>query len=259
MLIVAAKAKIPSFLNYLYKILFKNLRFLFLQLLDHHICFRGLNALDVTQLNALVALTPLLMIFIVIAMVKLKERCYNSRAVSYRIVTLCRGKCSCLLKRERNLKTSLLHAFAAFILLSYNNFCVSASELLEQLGLFNESGAYYHRYVSYHAGHIFIDSAYFQFRYALSAYLMFIIFIIPPLVHLLGFPVQIFERCIVSRTICIRKYYPADKIAIFFDTFQGCYHDKMRFFAGLYLLCRVAIFLTASIYMKSTRYRQSFA
>ena len=246
-LIVATKANIPSFLDYLYKIPFNvlNLSFLFLQLLDYHICFRGLNALDVTQLNALVALTPLLMIFIVIVAVKLKETCY-SRAVSYRIVTLCRGKCSCLLKQERNLKTSLLHAFAAFILLSYNNFCVSASELLEQLGLFNESGAYYPRYVSYHAGHIFTDSAYFQFRYALSAYLMLLIFVFPPLVLLLWFPVHLFERCIVSQATCIRKYYPADKMAIFLDTFQGCYRDKMRFFAGLYLLCRVAIFLTAS-------------
>ena len=247
MLIFAAEVKIPSFLDYLYKVPFNvlNLRILFLQLLDYQICFRNLNALDITQLNALVAVTPLLMIVAVILALKVKDKVCTP-AMTFRSVAFCRANCSCLLKYGRNLKLSLLHAFAAFILLSYNTFCISASALLDQLGLYNESGAYYHRYVSYRAGHIFTDSVHYQVHYALPAYFMILVFIIPPLVLLLGFPVQLFERCIVSRSAIIRKYYPADKMAIFLDTFQGCYCDKMRFFAGLYLFCRVAILLTSS-------------
>ena len=246
---LAAMAGIPTFVDLLYRIPFSvlNLKFLFLQLFDIHVCFGNkFNALDIVQLDALVALSPLLMIIIVIVGMKLKDCCI-SRSVSFQVVSFCHSKCQCLYRKRRNMKLSLLHAFAAFILLSYNTFCLSATTLLARAGLFNSNGTYYDSFVSKYAGQIFTNSLTYQLRYALPAYIVILVFVIPAPLILLGFPVRLFERCIVSRSGRIRRYYPADKIAIFLDTFQGCYRDNMRFFAGFYLVCRLAIFLTASL------------
>ena len=242
------KAAVPRILDTLYKVPYNvfNLTFLILNLLDFRICFRNMNALDVIQLEAVAAIFPLMMIILIIVVVKLKDRFFTGR-IAFQIVNCYRKNCKCLLTRQkRNLRLSLLHAFAAYVLLSYNTFCRSASTLLGKEGLFNESGEYYHRYVSYHAAFIFTDTRYYQLRYALPAYIMIVVFVIPPPLVLLVFPVRLFERCIVHRSSRIRKCYPADKVAILLDTFQGCYRDNMRFFAGLYLLCRLAIFLTIS-------------
>ena len=245
---LANKAGVPGFVDLLYRVPFSvlNLKFLFLQLFNVHVCFHNFNALDIVQLDALVALSPLLMIIVIIVAMKLKD-CCTSRSLCYQLLTFCHNKCQCCFRKRRNVKLSLLHAFAAFILLSYNTFCLTATTVLSRAGLFNSSGKYTY-YVSKYAGHIFTDQLIeYQLRYALPAYIVILVFIIPAPLILLGFPVRLFERCIVTRSGCIRRYYPADKIAIFLDTFQGCYRDNMRFFAGLYLVCRLAVFLTASL------------
>ena len=234
---LTAQKIVPSVLDLMYKIPFSvlNLRFLFLQLVSRQVCFKNLHGLDVVQLDSLVAVSPLLMIFIVVLLVKLKDRFCSCSHLSVKF------RCFLRIRKQRNLKMSLLHAFSAFILLSYNTFWLKSAFIFSREGLFNASGEHYHRYVSYHAGFIFTDTRYYQLRYALPAYIMIVVFVIPPPLVLLVFPVRLFERCIVHRSSRIRKCYPADKVAILLDTFQGCYRDNMRFFAGLYLICRLAI------------------
>ena len=45
----------------------------------------------------------------------------------------------------------------------------------------------------------------------------------------------------ISRTNFLWRFYPVDKVHVLLDTFQGCYKNKMRFFAGLYFLFRMTV------------------
>ena len=42
----------------------------------------------------------------------------------------------------------------------------------------------------------------------------------------------------------LRDIYPFDKVNILLDTFQGCFRNNRRFFAGLYFLFRLALYTT---------------
>ena len=72
---------------------------------------------------------------------------------------------------------------------------------------------------------------------------MIVFFVALPPLLLLG-PLQWLDRLIVSKCYPIRRYWPADKINILLDTFQGCYKPRMRFFAAVYFMFRIAIFVT---------------
>ena len=47
----------------------------------------------------------------------------------------------------------------------------------------------------------------------------------------------------MPRSRIVRRFWPSDKVNIILDTFQGCYKPKLRFFAGLYFLFRILIFV----------------
>ena len=198
-----------------------------------------LNTPDVISLDYLVAVFPLLMIVIVIFFMKLSS-CIINRL---RRTALCRrsGALNHLCGSWR-LGEGLLHAFAAFLLLSYNKFTVVSSYLVQLVGaqpFYNENGVENIQEVSF-VGNSTSAHPENVLKYHLLGYIVFTTFVaIPPLL-LLEYPMKLLEWCI-NKVNCLRRIYPVDKVHIFLDTFQGCYRNKMRFFAGLYFLFRLII------------------
>ena len=87
-----------------------------------------------------------------------------------------------------------------------------------------------------------------HFFYAIPAILCTTFLVVLPPLFLLLYPLiphllflcRLNEHPVVNRTLqilCINRLLPL------FDSFQSCYKDKMRFYAGLYFLYRVAAFL----------------
>ena len=190
------------------------------------------NALDVFQLDYLVALTPLAMIVIVLVCFKLTSFCIRVTPTRVTVTAKSfwvRQKCS----------EHLLGAFVAFVLLSYTKFGLTSAYIIKSIGVYNATGDVVKPDLVYFAGHYnMADSAYLV-RYFFPACLVLIISALPPL-FLLGYPVIWLEKCLV-RFQRLWKHYPVDKVHILLDTFQSCYKDNRRFFAGLYFIFRYAI------------------
>ena len=83
--------------------------------------------------------------------------------------------------------------------------------------------------------------------YAVLAVFVVLIFILFPILLLLLYPMRCFQRCLG----CCRVRWHA--LHIFIDAFQGCYKDgtdgtqDCRYFAGLYLLIRLVLFILFAI------------
>ena len=141
--------------------------------------------------------------------------------------------------RKYQVGASLGHAFAAFVLLSYNRLCETTVYLLTSIPLFNQSLQAVDGRVYFQGNYLTTDHI-FAVRYKLPAYLVTAFLILVP-ISLLHYPVMWMER-LISRVGCLRNVYPTASIAILLDTFQGCFKDNRRYFAGLYLALRLLLF-----------------
>ena len=207
------------------------------------LCLGYLNTLDVFLLDYAVALFPLVMIILVLAAFKLKE-CIVAKCLIRRtrrgIRHVPQFSKAHAIRRKWNINEAILPAFAAFILLSYTKFTTTSSYMLLSQPLLDENGHSFGPYHAYYAGQYTTDNRNYKLKYILPACLVYGTFVAIPPILLLDFPRRLFEWCI-SRVDFLWRYYPADKVQIFLDTFQGCYKNKMRFFAGLYFIFRLII------------------
>ena len=187
------------------------------------------NTLDVIELNYVVAVVPCVMILMVIA-------CYQMANLT------CISKlCQCNKTHAKQLactkaiKVSPILAFAALLLLAYNKVSVTASKILSQVRFIDSSGTTVSITRLYYAAQY--DVGYW--RYALPSSIITILIIVLPFI-LLEFPVRLFEK-FISRVPVMMKYYPAAKVNIFLDAFQGCFHDNRRYFASAYFFFRLIV------------------
>ena len=205
-----------------------------------------LNTLAVIALDYIVALTPLLLIIVGAITFRLascisdhccKDATPNTRAPS-RVSAF-------LAKRKRSLSEAMLPAFSAFLLLSYTKLALTPSYILRQVVLLDNDGNEIHPKRAYFAGHLSVHNKNYLLYYVLPASIVFATFVaIPPLL-LLDYPLRLFEWCL-SHVNCLWHFYPVGKVHFFLDTFQGCFKNKYRFFAGLYFLFRLVINLNYS-------------
>ena len=199
----------------------------------------GLDTLTVISLEYIVALLPLLMIVFAIAVVKIGnkigERC-NTNASTAQFIS----STSFIAKRKRNLSKSLLPSFAAFLLLSYTKFSLTSSYIMHQHHLIDENGTPIPPKRVYYSGHFTVNDKTYILLYFIPSVILFSVFAVMPPLLLLHYPVLVFEWCL-EKVQCLWRFYPATKVHIFLDTFQGCFKIKYRFFAGLYFLFRLVI------------------
>ena len=190
-----------------------------------------LNALDVFQLDYLVALTPLAMIVIVLVCFKLTSCCVRVTPTQVTVTA------KSFWTRQKS-GESLLHAFAAFVLLSYTKFGITSAYIIRTNSVYNATGDKVKPDLVYFAGQYNMADSVYLARYFFPACFVLVISALPPL-FLLGYPVIWLEKCLV-RFQRLWKHYPADKVHILLDTFQSCYKDDRRFFAGFYFMFRYA-------------------
>ena len=191
-----------------------------------------LNALDVFQLDYLVALTPLAMIVIVLVCFKLTSCCIRVTPTQVTVTAK-----SCWARQKSG--ESLLHAFAAFVLLSYTKLGLTSAYIVRTTSVYNARGDKVEPNLVYFAGQYNMADSVYLARYFFPACFVLVIIVLPPL-FLLGYPVIWLEKCLV-RFQRLWKHYPVDKVHILLDTFQSCYKDDRRFFAGLYFIFRYTI------------------
>ena len=188
------------------------------------------NALDVLQLDYIVAIFPLLMIIAVVVFTKVIECCHLRLPRRIKALQLTK------------VRESLVHSFAAFLLLSYTKFGITTAHIVNSIALFGRDGQFLgNRRVRY-AGHYAFNDHYYVLRYLLPSVFIFMVFVAVPPLLLLEYPLRLLEK-VINKSNLLKKVYPVGKVQILLDTFQGCFKPKMRCFAGIYFLFRLVIYL----------------
>ena len=156
----------------------------------------------------------------------------------------------CKLRRRVSAKTSVIHGLSSFLVICYTQCTKTSFHILKYSQPIGYKGVPYDSYFSYYGG-----LPYFQEQhliYAVPALLsLVLVTILPPLVLLLyPLSLQILSLCKLSEHWLVNitlRFTGINKIMSFIDCFQSCYKDKLRFFAGLYFLYRIAALGTFSL------------
>ena len=196
----------------------------------------SLSGIHILALQYLSALYPLLLAGIVFGVIKLHEN--NCRA----IVCLCRPLCILFARFRRTWRptTSVIDAFATFIVLAYTKLIRVSLSLLARVHVVNVAGETVDYVMKYDPSAHFFQGNHIPFG-ILSILIFILLGLLPPIILLL-YPFRWFQRFL--------NWSKLNSLALktFVDAFQGCYKDgtdgtpDRRFFAGFYFLLKITIF-----------------
>ena len=227
-----------------------------LMFLHQRICLSpNLSSLGAISITYLEAVYPLILIGIVRLFIWLYETGFHC------IVCICRPLHIAIARFQQylNIQRSLIHTFAAFILLSYSRLILVSFLLMTTTPLVAENGGKFGD-VAFYDGNIPYLSTSHAIFVLLSSTFLVIFVVVTPL--LLIFP-SVARNCTVLRNQYpkIGRFLPnCDRYSItrwprlttFLDAFHGCYKDgtstnnsmdfDFRWFAGFYLILRIALF-----------------
>ena len=193
-----------------------------------------LNTLQARALEYVLALYPLVVIVFLYI-------CIRLHAGDFRPVVYCWKpflKCFLRFRRSVDPKTSVIDAFATFILLSYVKLLFVAGGFLFPTRLYNGQGetlktfvfAYDARIRFFHAEHLPL---------AILSIIVLLTFIAAPPIVLTFYQAVFFQKCLT------RCKMNTQVLRTFVETFQGCYKDgtngtrDCRYFAGVYFVLRI--------------------
>ena len=197
----------------------------------------SISTLQILALDYAVATYPLFLIVATYILVELHDN-------DFRIVVWLWKPfhyCFACYRRQWDIRTSLVDTFATFFLLSYVKFLSVSFDLLIPVYLYNVKGETIDKYL-YYDGTI----EYFGKRhlpYAILAIVVLILVNLLPVVLLLLYPCQCFQKLF---NFCGLRCHA---LHTFIDVFQGGYKNRTdctydrRWFSAVYLLVRLA-FLT---------------
>ena len=193
--------------------------------------WKGASALDMLAFKYITILYTALLIIAVIC-----------------IMNKCGGKCLGKCCRITTIKASVIHGISNFLMIGYSQ-CITVSlNLLLQVHIFpSRDGDFKPQHRLWYNGEI-VHFSKEHMPYALPAiFCLLAVGILPPvllliypllnkIVAILGLEEQKFITCIL-------RVPSTSNLKPFFDSFQGCFKDNMRFFAGVYFVYRWVILL----------------
>ena len=198
-----------------------------------------MTTLQVLALDYLVAVYPLFLIFLTYTAVLLHDR----YSIVVKIWRPAYGVFSCI-RREWNIRGSLVQAFATFLVLSYVKILNVSFDLLLPAILKDVKGNTFNNetYLANDAELVYFGREHLP--YGILAIIMLSVFNILPTLLLLLYPCGCFQKCL---TCCgIRSV----TLHTFMDALQGCYRYQprdCRYFAGIYLCVRMLFLATLPI------------
>ena len=193
-----------------------------------------LSTLQAFALDYVLAFYPLVVIVFLYV-------CIRLHAGDFRPVVYCWKPClKCFLRFRRSFdpKTSVIDAFATFILLSYVKLLFVAGRFLFPTRLFNGQGETLKTLVfAYDASIRFFHTEHLPL--ALLSIIVLLTFIAVPPIVLIFYQAAFFQKCLT------RCKMNSQALRTFVETFQGCYKDgtngtrDCHYFAGLYFILRI--------------------
>ena len=193
-----------------------------------------LSALQAISLDYIVAVYPMILVLLTYLLVKLHDR--------FRLVVwLCRPAYTCFrhFRKEWDIKTSLIGAFATFFLLSYVKILDISTHLLTPTYFYHMNGSHGKSFFFYNGTVHYFGKEHLP--YAALAITLFIVLTILPLVLLCLYPCPCFQRCLN------RSRYKWYVLHSFMDAIFApytCRPRERRYFAAIYLIVRISLVAT---------------
>ena len=198
-------------------------------------------------LKYLLAFYPMLLILLSFISIELYDRNFKL------VVWLWSPFRACLIKYRRSWqpRTSIIDAFATFIMISFTKITFVTISLLTPA---QEYYVYRETRSAVPGGYVFyFDPQYDYFKGAhlplgILALVVGLVFVIAPPVFLILYPTKMFQRCLNR---CPR--FPWQPVHTFADAFQGCFKNHTnnnrdyRYFSGLYLILRITILIIYAV------------
>ena len=244
-LLLVANKGYPPFASIILRILsalygFWNLDF-FHALIPHQICL-NVDTLQALALDYSIAFYPLALI--IVAYVLIELHAYNFRV----IVWIWRPfhRCFARFRQQWDIRTSIIDAFATFLLLSNIKLLSLSLDFLTPTHVYDLNGTVVGTYLYYDASIEYFGTKK-HLPYAIFAVFVVLTFILFSLILLLLYPVRCFQRCLGH---CGIRWHA---LHIFVDAFQGYYKDgtngtqDCRYFAGVYLFLRLVLFVLFAV------------
>ena len=207
----------------------------FFRSLPLDICL-NLTTLQTLALDYAIAVYPLLLVVITYILIELHARGCRLLLCLWRPF----HRCCVWFTRIMDIRSSIIKAFATFLLLSYVKLLNSTLDMLSPTKVhdINSNFTKQNWYVYYDASYKYFGKEHLS--YAIMTILFFFVFVLSPLVFLLVYPTRCFQKyCCGSRNQLLRT---------FADTFQGHYKDgtqpqtrDCRWFAAVYFLGRIVL------------------
>ena len=202
-----------------------------------------ISPLQVVALEYAVAFYPLLLTVIAYICVQLHARDCRVMVCLWRMFCKCFSCCRRRWGKQWDPIASLVHTFAAFLLLSYSKILFVSLQLLNGARLYVPTGG-----VLPPPRRVYHDPSLEWFGekhlpFALLAIFVLCIFTFFPALVLLLYPIKAFQKCLGC---CGRRWLALHAFA---DVFQGCYKNgtngtrDCRYFSGLYLVLRIVLLL----------------
>ena len=195
-----------------------------------------MTTIQALALDYLVALYPLILIVITYILIELHARNFWPLVWVWKLVQYCITRCG--IRRQWNFKSSIIEAFASFLLLSFGKMLSISFDLLVPTQLYNIHGERVNKtYLFYDATVELFSSSHLIF--AVIAITVLTVFILLPLLLLLLYPLRCFHKCLD----CCRIRCHA--LMVFTDAFQGAYKNGTngtrdhRWFAAVYPCARI--------------------
>ena len=156
---------------------------------------------------------------------------------------MCRpfNRCAEHFRNQLDVRSSIVEAFATFLLLSYVKLLSVSFDLLTPTHVYHVNGSLVGMYLYYDATIEYLGDKHLP--YAVLALFVMLVFILFPILLLLLYPLRCFQQCLGC---CGVRWHA---LHIFIDAFQGCYKDgtngtrDCRYFATAFLIARILLFI----------------
>ena len=169
------------------------------------------------------------------------------------LLNYCKCGKLCRTRKRLSAKRSVTNGLSAFLVICYTQCARVTFYILMKADLFGNKvmGSRSHVTVTYYGGLPYFKNEHLY--YAIPAVLVLLTFVILFPLYLLCFPLMLhlLALCGLSEHSIVTKMLHLLQVNHFkplLDTFQFSFKDKMRFFAGLYFLYRVAVLSVHSIF-----------
>ena len=200
-----------------------------------------LNTMHIIALDYLVAVYPLFLLVCVYVLLTAHDRRCRLVVWLWRPFLWCTTR----LRQSWNIRHSIIDAFATFLLLSYMTLLNTSFNLLIYTSIHNDFGSFVGHFLFYDTTIEFMGPQHMPF--AVLAILVLLVGVLFPLLLLLLYPMQWFQKCLN------KCHLNSPGLQIFMQCFQGYYRDRTdggwecRYFAAVYPALRIATYILYSI------------